>query len=142
MEKLISMTEKVLELQTQLKRCIEQSMPFTDLQSLKQSIQDKIFKHANLLSQKLELWMFVPCKKVNGVWVVLEEPFNDGQNDNYYSSALQEYQEAKDRVLFDGKFDVNSERQLIRFNNIMQPIECLGVIENLIKYNLQLTKTA
>jgi hypothetical protein len=56
----------------------------------------------NFLSQILELWMFVPCKLVNGVWVVLEEPFNDGENDQYYSSAMQEYQEAKDRVLFDG----------------------------------------
>ncbi len=107
--KLISTTEKVLELQNQLKRCIEQEMPFTDLQALKQEIQTKIFKHANLLSQKLELWIFVPCKLVNGVWIVLEDPDNKtytvGEvvpNETNYCKLLKEYQEAKERVLFEG----------------------------------------
>jgi len=116
------MVDKVLELENQLKRCIDQGMPFTDLQALKQEIQSKIFKHANFLRQKLEIWMFVPCKLVNDEWVFLEEPasykeYLDLKSKNmkfgsfFAQTSCDEYQEAKDRVLFEG-FTIIRERGL------------------------------
>jgi len=88
--KLISMTEFVL-LNSEIHYTIQSESEFYNV----------VINYANFLSQKLELWMFVPCKLVDGVWVVLEEPFNDGENDQYYSSAMQEYQEVKERCLFE-----------------------------------------
>lgn len=59
-------------------------------------------KYVEFCKQSLNLGMFVPAKIIDGGWVVLEEPFNDGQNDQYYSSAMEEYQETKSRCLFEG----------------------------------------
>lgn len=66
------------------------------------------------LMQKLEPWMFVPCKEVDGKWVLLEEPQNfldyqdvynscekDGNLHAWYNDCKR-YQEAKERVLFEG----------------------------------------
>lgn len=131
-----------------------------------------VVSYANLLSKKLEIWMFVPCKFIEGVWVVLEEPkendlcgsFFDMQTGFHYE---KEYQEAKDRVLFEGfevvdkgKWSKNNPLSglwLININNECRPFSyCskgypkewywakmnLETIEDLIKYNLELTKTA
>lgn len=101
--------------------------------------------------QPLEIWQFIPCKLVDGVWILLETPdkkeewFRDTYDNGWWGDFIKyknEYQQAKDRCLFEGDFDICSKRNLIRFNNIMQPLEGLGNIENLVKYNLQLTKTA
>jgi len=62
----------------------------------------------DFLKLKLELWMFVPCKLVDGVWVVLEEPLHifsdhpEKEKSVMYQSQLLtiEYQQAKDRVIF------------------------------------------
>lgn len=60
------------------------------------------------LSLLLEIWMFVPCKLVDGVWVVFKMPHPtdyDVTSDeayNVYAKDLQEYMEAKDRCLFEG----------------------------------------
>jgi len=88
MEKLIGMTDFVLE----------QGNPSnTDSQ-----FADKIMAYANFLKQPLELWMFVPCKLVNDVWVVLEGPLLsvDFWEKGDISKELQEYQQAKERCLF------------------------------------------
>lgn len=78
---------------------------------------EKWSKHALFLSQKLSLEMFVPCKLVEGVWVVLEEPKEEIEKiqNNFcrrkkedildlYSFDLdvKEYKEAKKSVLFEG----------------------------------------
>jgi len=118
--------------------------------------------------QPLEPWMFVPCKFVDGVWVVLEEPkecdcmgyVEDcfGRKNTYPGL---EYQQAKERCLFEG-FEYrwwNEEKTILdlflnddkwylyyvtegffasNHNNIEQP----KTIEDLVKYNLQLTPTA
>lgn len=110
----------------------------------------KHLKYANFLKQPLNLGMFVPCDLEGNF---LEEPDGDNYksdeekdipNFDYikYKNDSKEYQEAKDRVLFRGKFEVCSERQLIRFNKLMQPLECLSVVENLVKYNLNLSESA
>jgi len=41
-----------------------------------------IHNYKNFLKQKRELWMFVPCKFVDGAWVVLECP-------NYFNEWLR-----------------------------------------------------
>lgn len=110
MEKLISMVDEVLELESQLKRCVDQGMPFTDLQALKQETQTKIFTYANFLKQPLTLGMFISCDLDGNV---LEEPkgmkcCGGIQNDcdcrgelQYNEELIKEYQEAKERVLFE-----------------------------------------
>lgn len=66
---------------------------------------------AKFLIQTAELWMFVPAKLVDGVWVVLEEPLFYKQwleHEHNYPYAdwahiqCKEYQEAKKRLLFEG----------------------------------------
>ena len=64
----------------------------------------KILNYSDFLEQPLNLGMFVPCKLVDGVWVVLEEPVKTDRPvmNDFRIKALKEYQEAKDRVLFEG----------------------------------------
>lgn len=111
------------------------------------SFADDVSKYANFLSKTLEIWQFVPCKLVEGVWVVLEEkkPFQD----HYY-----EWEEAKDRCYFEG-FELitkpNGNRyiqknQTIIFFNTEEDFDYrlnvkLKTIEDLLKYNLELTPT-
>ncbi len=59
----------------------------------------RIMSYLVFLQQKPELWMFVPSIQKDGVWVVLEKP-EFGKS--YPKSVVDEYQEALDRVLFDG----------------------------------------
>jgi len=101
------------------------------------------------LLRKLEIWQFVPCKLIEGVWVVLEEPYFDGENDQYYSSAKQEYQKAKERCLFEGIEYVKVEKYseyfyLIKYNQCIIWIskDILVTVEDMVKYNLELTPTA
>lgn len=102
--------------------------------------------------------MFVPCKLVDGVWVVLEEPemnrlFGYGDFNN---EDEKEYQEAKERVLFEGFklstgkeaviYKKESEDLIIRMHKEYKLCSVNGKqvvkIEELVKYNLQLTESA
>ncbi len=53
------------------------------------------------LKQPLNLGMFVPCKLVDGVWVVLEEPIFTTDSAITELSKVKEYQEAKSNRLFE-----------------------------------------
>jgi len=99
----------------------------------------------------------VPCKLVDGVWVVLEEP-------NKYTSNLEindEYQQAKERCLFEGfsRKWWDDEKTILDlffnddkfyfyyctngyFSSNHNNIESPKTIEDLVKYNLELTPTA
>ena len=46
---------------------------------------DKLGRYVAFIKQKMELWMFVPCKKVDGKWVILERPV-----DRLFSDAKPE----------------------------------------------------
>ncbi len=81
--KLISMTDFVLEQDTNW--------------SYKNTIVS-IRDYANFLKQTLELWMFVPCDE-NGN--VLEEP-NEIGGIIQYPQEMIDYQQAKERCLFEG----------------------------------------
>lgn len=125
-----------------------------------------IINYANFLSLTPEIWQFVPCKLVDGVWVVLELPKDNsylggrGATDAIkllkYEEELAEYQTAKERCYFDG-FEVIEEKFIskthyyIVFNNLKIAWNYNGkwnfykefkTIEDLIPYNLPLTATA
>lgn len=151
MKKLISMVDFVLE---------------QDLQIPIGRTAGQMIKYANFLKQPLELCMFIPCKLVDGVWVVLEEPDRDNNkydvydrefcyfNDGLFLHDEQEYQEAKDRVLFEGfslenkgQFTVwiQKENHSICFTdrgkiNINSQNE--RTVEDVIKYEFLLTPNA
>lgn len=122
--------------------------------------------YANFLSQPLTLGMFVPCKLVGGVWVVLEDPVNysafevgmSRKDFNFCFPDCQEYQEAKDRVLFEGfekiitnnsgSFEIMRDGfQVYYYKSIPDYCLWLGsqkekLVEDLVKHNLELTQTA
>jgi hypothetical protein len=121
------------------------------------------------LKQVLEIWMFVPCKFVDGVWVVLEEPNredymhknklgDESWNSEYdlckYKERTQEYKEAKERVLFGG-FEIHNFNGRVSFCNeqkeffltyLIDHNEFIGhswrTAESVSHYNLTLTATA
>jgi len=72
-------------------------------------------KYANFLREELNIGMFVPAKKVNGIWIVLEEPLQQSKkykitnikdkedfDSKKWTADFVEYQEAKENVLFEG----------------------------------------
>lgn len=149
--KLTKMTEYVLE---QYEK-IQDSIIF----------EENCFMYANLLKQPLKLWMFVPCKLVDGVWVVLEQPkfhyteqalkqlkgfeLDIAEEVNF---SIKEYQQAKELILFEG-FEIDYDN-IIQSNNIRLWFKSesdiyihntrnkVFAIEDLVKYNLELTPAA
>lgn len=61
------------------------------------------------LLTELNISMFVPAIFEGGKWVVLEEPKVDKHNDDWFSDA-EEFEQAKDKVIFDG-FEVVFKNQ-------------------------------
>lgn len=180
MDRLISMVEFTLK-QTAIKtKLISKAEKKDRIDLCIDAISDYVLKtenYANFLSQKLSLDMFIPCKLVDGVWVLLEEPKDwknwqdvyianntEGKTKDRYTSQLsarwdcREYQEAKDRVLFEG-FEINivDNIDLIKtlvykdvihlfwFHSITKswlPSRGLFTIEDLVKFNLEITDSA
>src|SRR3989304_9981979 len=102
---------------------------------------DSIKWHNHILrvafgKQPLELWMFIPCDEEGNV---LEEKsiFNTTDEDYIFNSDdFDKYQQAKERCLFEG-FEFIESLKLINCN-----LNEFKKIEDLVKYDLQLTKTA
>lgn len=113
--------------------------------------------HAKFLSQKPELWMFVPAILVDGKWIVLKEPersysgFTHEQDilTKKYWEDVKQFQQAKERVIFDGwklyyKDDIqnivsNQNMDNIYFRNsghIQFNHTIIKTIEDLVPYNL------
>jgi len=98
---------------------------------------DKIENYANFLKQPLAVWQFVPCDE-NGN--ILEEPvhyetwlkLHEFEGSTIGFDEYSKYQQAKERCLFEGFSEKDARFSL--FAN--------ETIEDLIEYNLQLTKTA
>jgi hypothetical protein len=90
-----------------------------------------IINYANFLKQPLELWMFVPCDD-NGN--VLEHPnyIKGKRTAQFYNDKMDEYQQAKERVLFD--FHIKNAHHEILFHN--------DTIEDLVGNGFILTPTA
>lgn len=85
----------------------------------------------DFLSQVLELWMFVPCELIDGIWTVLSDTyasmpnrndyFNDeGGNPELYQFNIEnwrKYRKAKERVLFE-EFSIEPEfKNLVMHNS-------------------------
>lgn len=160
MEHLISMTAFVLE------QCNNENIgkKMTRFGSrMFDYIWSVIFGYAKFLNLKLEIWMFIPCKLVDGVWVVLEEPrmkfydsmtgWNCPEDARDYEDSLQEFQQAKELCLFEGfelgEFKTTVEHKSIgsiyvmfKSNNLWFKNTNANTIEDLVKYKPKLTPTA
>jgi hypothetical protein len=125
--------------------------------------------YANFLRQPLSIEMFIPCKLVDGVWVVLEEPikritvfnYEGGSSPDFHPIDIEEYQEVKERCLFKG-FEYKKEirnsggnyTHFLKNNDFEIYIQWGGfyvsgknenkieTIEGLVKYKPKLTATA
>ena len=139
MKKLISMTDFVLDQEKEFNYGAVGWKEYTN----------NTINYAKFLKQPLELWMFVPCDD-NGN--VLEEKsiFNTTDEEYiFYSDDFDKYQQAKERCLFEGfkegiwggyaTFKYNIEGECLEVDNEF----CQNkTIEELIKYNLQISQTA
>ena len=135
--KLITMTDFVLE-QNYITTLDISQIDFYDKEL---SVLSKIRNYANFLKKPLKLEMFVTCDD-NGN--VLEDIIGHGMIHNY-SEKLKQYEQAKDKVLFDG-FDIYSNGDLhnafVTFES--SRLEIMNV-ENLItdfQYSFYLTPNA
>ena len=76
--------------------------------------RDSTNKYANFLNLNLKTEMFVPCDDEGNV---LDEPDSIGVvNDFYYPRALYQYQQAKEKVLFDGFYCVKMGKRQVLCN--------------------------
>jgi len=105
--------------------------------------------------QPLAIYQFVPCKLVDGEWVVLEEPKNmadailDGDKGKEWAEKRNEYKEALDKVLFEGfeiidkgNFYFIERKETIIYLRVLKK-NTKSTIENLLQFNnVPLTKTA
>lgn len=125
--KLISMTDYVFEQ--------KRPIPSADLHEMdyyykEYEIVEKIFNYANFLKQPLKLGMFVPCDEND---VPLDEP-----KDYEHNVKKREYQQAKERVIFEG-FEKYSPQLLCEMFNAIEEITKLDITitDSVIKkYNL------
>jgi hypothetical protein len=144
MEKLRSMTDFVLA-ETEIYLCDVETKANIGLHNYLR----KTSNYAKFLKRILELWMFVPCKLVDGVWVVLDEPFETGKwslwTDKERSEYCDAYEEAKKRCLFNGFYTSRvSDYWIIMLDGtrVWLSWNQSKTIEYLIGYNFKLTETA
>lgn len=149
MKKLISMTSFVLE---QMMRLANKEIDQNNCMLI-------ILKYAEFLRLPLNISMFIPCKLVDGKWIVLEKPnFVGSRKSNV--AYCDEYQESQSRVLFEGFELINEDKTYIYLKSkdikiIYEKSDRLFIIEtsdeftqyasaieDLVEYNLTLTPTA
>jgi len=146
--KLISMTDFVLE---QYKLFIEDKISSFDF-------RDKVWRYANFLKTPLTIGQFAPCDLEGNV--LEKPPFLNSEND--IQNDCQNWEEAQSRVLFEGfevefkddfKLAITFESCTICFGtkriylgktkeNRIYNAGIIETIEDLVKYNPQLTQTA
>jgi len=113
-----------------------------------------IYNYAKFLKQKIELWMFFPCKLVEGIWVLLEEPKENDLCGSFLDMQTgfhdeKEYQEAKERCLFEGfkiidkgNFYFIEKKDSLLWYRLLKK-NSKATIEDLLKFsNVELTPTA
>lgn len=143
MKKLISMTDFVLE---QYKKWESDINP--DCQSSGRYILGTHI-YANFLKTPLQIWMFVPCDENGNVLNEFDYLVDINRHTKWFK--------AKERCLFEG-FKIQEHElgdfSIICENNILNPMwkfktedkwicaRGMYSIEDLVKYNIQLTKTA
>jgi len=103
--KLVSMTDFVLAIDNVEPKAVNFSS-ITDIRNYQLQSYGKIVNHANFLKQPLKLGMFVPCDEND---VPLKKPFCQPiQCEN--CDCLNDWEQAKDRVLFEG-FELVKEHE-------------------------------
>lgn len=158
--KLISMTEYVLGISSNE---IEPKnfAQITEARQYQNDGYDKMINYANFLKRPLELEMFRPTDKEGNVLEEPKEPKNElGNSLSWigYNKQLEQYQEALDRVLFEGfEIGFTSEHSVIirntktfvefRFGKTNIAIKEIGgnkelkTIEDLVEFDLTLTES-
>lgn len=136
--KLISMTDFILEQNKILEKYKNH---------LRRPLFERCVNYANFLKQPLNLGMFVPCDEEG---CVLDEPiFHEPNNENEignYQILIDEYNEAKEKVLFEG-FEITDETEFLiskyGFSLYFNQIEDFN-IEHLLTWSneIQLTENA
>lgn len=118
-----------------------------------QSHIEKLNEYALFLKQPLELWMFVACDEDGNVLdVPFQMDYGIGQPVGYeygakhpiecYEEDLKKYQEAQNRVLFEFEENWDNEELFETWTWIVWKGKGHKTIEDLIPYDLTLTKTA
>lgn len=141
--KLISMTDFVLE-------TINKPLGGQQVASVRHNELEKyrrINQYANFLKQPLKLEMFVPCDDDGNV-------LDETKNYNFWIKKstnivydldlikYEKYQKAKEKVLFEGfegKAETDSSWIFKYKNNYPIFVSKKGTIEDLVKYNLEIT---
>jgi len=98
-----------------------------------------IINYAKFLKQPLELWMFVPCDEDMSV---LSNPKDSTLQ---YYERNEKYQQAKETCIFEGCVydkEMDAVRKYIGLMIYSVKYDSNDTIEDLVKYNLHLTKTA
>ena len=111
--RLVSMTDFVLK---------QNKILETYVNHLRKPLFEKIVNYAAFLKQPLKLEMFVPCDEEGNV---LEEPkrwkdylqYPDSFDGNKEWDELYDYQQAKEKVLFEG-FEIDKNLYLVYKNEI------------------------
>lgn len=111
-------------------------------------------RYAKFLKQKIELWMFIPCRLGEGEWIPLEQP--EGTNlDNSFFEMITDYSKevawelAKECCLFEGfeirdkgNFYFLEKKESALWYRILKR-DSDTTIEDLLKFsNVELTPTA
>lgn len=137
--KLISMTDFVLD---------KAKEDFNNGEYPEFNFRDLVWNYADFLKQPLTLGMFVPCDEEGNVLEELKYCCDgnhcgcNGMPVNVCSKKeIDNYQKAKERVLFDG-FEIDENNILMLKDCISLDINSFNNIEELITYgNTQLTLT-
>jgi len=155
MKKLISMTDYIEDQEIEIPKLPER---------LKVSEMDRIFVqrvilYSRFLKQPLTLGMFIPCD-LEGNVLIEPKGINYGVNVEGFRQDLHQYQQAKERVLFEGFEVTESTDEHIRikktelsiiffikigkisFYDIFSDSHDIETIEDLVKYNLTLSENA
>lgn len=108
----------------------------------KQKFRERVELYAKFITQPLTLGMFVPCDEDGNI---LPAPVTG----EFAKGELSEqYQQAKERVLFSGKFEERNKRDWCiykKYHPYYEPhlISEVGyTVEDIIEYDLTLTKSA
>lgn len=112
-----------------------------------------VFSYAQFLNQPLNISMFCPCKLVKNNYSFLEDPDKEKEYNFTFEYLLNQYQEAKESILFktvlkNGKaphlYEIwNDEKYLFTYNSSTNIFLIVGGnIEDLVKYDLNLSENA
>jgi hypothetical protein len=141
MKKLISMCDFILEQNNLNKGQYSGNRAQDKLIEL----YSNIYNYAKFLKQPLELRMFIPCDENSDQ--ITQRHYQYFDNDDEYNGYLNQYQQAKERCLFEGfefQRETNNYYFLIynsRYTFTLNK-KAKSTIEDLINKDLQLTPTA